>query len=345
MANKKFEIGTLNSANLVELDGFTQSQLKLVEDHPFIEISDSKSYQEAKKNRTALKTGRTTIEKQDKLIATTVFAFRKGTIKIKDELVIITKPHEEKQQTELDRWEKIIQDQKDSEAKLEEERIQKIKDKIETTKQLLKDHIDLMTYETIKSSNDIFNDDIVSVSDFDFQEYQFLFDEMIENQKKAFSDNVIYWEKHEEKRLADLEKDQQSKINEIKLKCIELCDEAVIGKKDTLIDSMNAVIVCGFDFGNNEKQFNEMVEGEMTRARNKIGWLNEQEDRLKEENITIQKNKVINTREGLLDLVFQMNIQKYKFQTENIKSSLDQDFEKIVPDAMEEVQKLKRSRE
>ena len=110
MSKKKFEIATLDSANLVELDGFKQSQLKLVEDHPFIEITDPASYKKAKASRTALKTGRTTIEKQDKLIGSKLSSFRKETIAKKDELVSITKPHEEKQQVEIDRWEKILQD-------------------------------------------------------------------------------------------------------------------------------------------------------------------------------------------------------------------------------------------
>ena len=64
-----FNLENLNPALLPELATFKEIQLKVVAENPFIAITDVASRELAKKHRTALKTARTDLEKQDKLIS------------------------------------------------------------------------------------------------------------------------------------------------------------------------------------------------------------------------------------------------------------------------------------
>lgn len=110
----------ISVSQLPELQGWKEKQQQIVEDHPFIAIEDHKSYEEAKKHRTALVSARTDIQKQDKLIASKLKELRSEAGKVAADLIAITQPHEEKQQEEVKRYEA------EREAKrLEEERIEK----------------------------------------------------------------------------------------------------------------------------------------------------------------------------------------------------------------------------
>jgi len=97
---------------LSELNGWREKQETLLKANPFIKIQDNKSYELAKKSRTALLRGRTEIEKQDKLIASRLQIFRKKVIEVKNELIAITLLSEQKQQDEVKRYEKIKEDER-----------------------------------------------------------------------------------------------------------------------------------------------------------------------------------------------------------------------------------------
>lgn len=117
--NEKFELLKLDPKNLVELDQWESKLNKLVEENPFIDIKDKESFAEAKKRRTNLKSGRTEVQGQDTLIGSFMQKFRK-TIKEKNEkLISIVHPHEKKQQEEIDRYQKILDDKKAEEDKIE----------------------------------------------------------------------------------------------------------------------------------------------------------------------------------------------------------------------------------
>ena len=113
------ELMTIDPKNIKELSGWEVKQNELVKNHPFVKITDNETYEEAKKNRTALRTGRTDIQKQDTSIGSFFRELRSKTKKIADSLIDITKPHEDKQQAEIDVWEA-----KKAEEKAEKERIE-----------------------------------------------------------------------------------------------------------------------------------------------------------------------------------------------------------------------------
>lgn len=341
MVKQKFEIATLNSDNLVELDGFKNSQLKLVKDHPLVIAKDPKSYSEAKVNRTALKTGRTTIQSQDKIIASTIQTFRKGTVAKKDELIAITKPGEDLQQESINQWEFGIQWCKDVEEIGEAKRIEGIKNGIKNAKEDLQDVIEGTTFKLIELNEKIFNDKTSQWSENDFHEFDFLFEEMLEEKRMEMVQKIEEVKQDESTRLEQLAKDQQSKIDSLFREATEMIDIALVDTINLLHPALKEILDVEFDYGDTINNYIEMYESITEKANVKIEWLKEQKEKVRLENIQIQKQQVINNREGLLDLVFQMDVDNYKTEKEKIKNAVDQDFEKTVPDAKEEVKKLK----
>ena len=72
---------------LQPLQEFEQKQIALVKGNPFIEISDTKTYEAAKKSRTALVKGRTELQKQQKTINDSVNSI-KSAVKTETERLI-----------------------------------------------------------------------------------------------------------------------------------------------------------------------------------------------------------------------------------------------------------------
>ena len=121
--------GDLFKVDLSRLDTFQDAknkQLKLVEECPYTEIVDGKSYDTAKRYRTALRTGRTDLEKGQKAIFDVVNGFKNEVKGFTEELIEITRPAEYKQQEEINRYET----EKEAEKRRKEEEERKRKDTI-----------------------------------------------------------------------------------------------------------------------------------------------------------------------------------------------------------------------
>ncbi|MBK3516680.1 hypothetical protein [Carboxylicivirga marina] len=146
------EAKTLVISDFRKLPEYTNARTKqkqLVEANPFIEITDSKSLEEAKKRRTALKSGRTELQKGEKLIASKVSDFRK---EVKEEtaiLVAITLPHEEKQQAEINRYDEKRKKEREEKARKERERILSHQNTIKAFKDEKAKAINTATVKTI----------------------------------------------------------------------------------------------------------------------------------------------------------------------------------------------------
>lgn len=344
---KKFELATLNVDQIVELDGWIEKRSIVIKGSPFVEIDNPETYKTAKRNRTALKTFRTTVQNQDKTIGTFLSQFRKTTKAKSLDLVEHkkdgTKHHEDKQQIEIDRWESILQEQKDKDAKIEEDRIARIKTIIEESKTALKALIDNMKFSEIDQTKNIITLHITNRLENDFEEFDFLYDEMTNEHWNFYNQKEEQLIKVESDRLDQLEKDQEAKLNKMKLDCIELIDGANEFIEGHSFDgSLKNILDVEFNFGTFTDQFKEMKVSMYKKAEIKTGLLVDQSDRKKEEKITNQKDSVIKLREGSLDLIFQMTVDNHKCNTGTVKGTWTQDFTASVPLAMDEVLKARQ---
>ena len=173
MSENLITLDSLNAKNLPELQGLKDKQLELVKENPFVEIIDNQSYELAKKHRTALVKGRTSLESQDKLIASKLTAFRKEVKSVTDELISITLPHEEKQQEEVKRFEQIKENERLERERLENERIEKIKSTISDFESCCYALISQMTFQNAKETKETL-DKHFSI-DYDAQEFDILY--------------------------------------------------------------------------------------------------------------------------------------------------------------------------
>lgn len=218
MKNDLITLESLSASNLPELQGLKDKQLELVKECPFVEIVDNKSYELAKKHRTTLLKGRTSLESQDKLIASKLSAFRKDVKSVTDELILITLPHEEKQQEEVKRFEQIKENERLEKERIENERIEKIKTSISDFETKCYNLISQMTFENgLETKKEL---DLIFNSDFDAEEFDILYQQakmrgQSQFDLKASEVNEKELQRKENERLAREKADADAKLEAI----------------------------------------------------------------------------------------------------------------------------------
>lgn len=166
--------------SLSELKGWRDYQNKTVKYYPFISIEDHKSYEGAKKHRTALVSARTKIQKQDRLIGSKLQELRNETVKISKELIAITQPHEEKQQKEVKRYEAEKEAKRLEEEKLEKERKAAIKKEINDLYETWKNEIhNIDQVKDVENTTEVMESRIAEQGQKDMEEFEAYFAEKV----------------------------------------------------------------------------------------------------------------------------------------------------------------------
>lgn len=254
-------LDSLNAKNLPELQGLKDKQLELVKECPFVEIVDNQSYELAKKHRTALVKGRTSLESQDKLIASKLTAFRKEVKSVTDELISITLPHEEKQQEEVKRFEQIKENERLEKERIENERIEKIKNSIS--------EMETNFYETISKWDESVLDklgllDKLFEITFDAEEFDILLQQSQLRMKTAYENKVLELTNKKNQRIENERLAREKSEADAKLEAIQKQQEKEraereekerIEKQEQFEIRKNRLIKLGFDisqgyFGN-----------------------------------------------------------------------------------------------
>ncbi|WP_430811298.1 MULTISPECIES: hypothetical protein [unclassified Carboxylicivirga] len=144
-----------------------QKQETLVKENPFVEIIDTKTLKEAQQRRTALKSGRTELQKGEKLIASKLAEFRKDVKEETANLIAITLPYEEKQQAEINRYDEQRQKEREERARQERQRILKHQNVIKAFKE---EKIKAINTATVKTIGVIMED--ISNTTLDVEEFE-----------------------------------------------------------------------------------------------------------------------------------------------------------------------------
>ena len=199
-----FSIEKLDAAQLPELQGLKEKQLQIVKENPFVAITDTATFEAAKKARTTLVSARTDIQNQDKTIASKIKKFREMVAGISEELISITKPHEEKQQEEVKRWEAIKEQERAEKQELEKERIYKIHTSILDIINNAYEKIEALTFERMESLKVDFEQNLYKTDASQFEEFELDFNERLNFIKSQFA--------AKEKQLNELEANRLEKI-------------------------------------------------------------------------------------------------------------------------------------
>lgn len=329
---KKPESGVikLDDKVLKRFNEYEQKQQKLVAENPFIEVVDAETYEIGKQRRTALLKGRTSLEKESAAGVKNMNAFKKWFKSKYDHFVGISKDAEEKQQKSVKAYEDILEAEKEKERQAEETRINEINDLIGEAKTELENVVDEMKFSTIDESRQKF-DEIVESEKYDqgvFMEREFLFTEMRDELEAKFNHRVDELKKEETERLERLDLEQKAKINELYRSANSLLEDVSVEdpKELELIKKMEDLFTVDYDFGSNTQSF-EMTKGEfINKAKKKVDDIIQEFDERqaieREKELAEQKNQIAETREGLLDLIFQMNVDNYAEETIKIKEMM-----------------------
>ena len=200
------ELDSLDANMLPELNGWKETQLQIVKENPFIAIEDNSTYEEAKKNRTALVTARTTIEKQEKLIASKLKSFRNKVADASKELIAITSPHEEKQQEEVRRYEAIKEAERQEKLRLEQERKDKIQSEINEFYNNWKSEISNLKFIDIENTKSVLNEKLEEFDKKDFEEF-----DMDYAEKRSLLNQFL------NEKITDLKEKEEARIEREKL--------------------------------------------------------------------------------------------------------------------------------
>ena len=164
-------------AQLPELKDKKQEIALVIETNPIVEIVDTTTYESAKKSRTAVKTLRTSLEKEQKDVKKRIKEHVLDVVDREyDTIVSGVKIAEQLRQSPIDTWEEKKEQERQEKLRLEQERIDGIKTKISDYVSSWKDAFDLMKVDKVQEVSENFHESNKTFDKISLQEFDVLFD-------------------------------------------------------------------------------------------------------------------------------------------------------------------------
>lgn len=202
-------LATIKASQLIDVSSWREKQKKLLAENPFFEIVDNKTYEAGKKHRTNVVKGRTELQNQDKLVASTFASIRKEVGSETAVLIEITQPLEDQWQEEVKSWEDRKAKEKEAAEQAEALRIKTINDKIEEIETSCYEIIQKMVFSEIDlSKTQLF---AFFTIEFDFEEYDILFEQVKSRVELALDSKVASLTASENQRLDNIRLEEANK--------------------------------------------------------------------------------------------------------------------------------------
>jgi hypothetical protein len=339
---KEFNLMQVDNTQLVHVSEWEKKLKELVKANPYVKITDKKSLALAKERKANLREARLELrtsgksESQESMLLNklkNITAFVKDTI---DKLVDIPKTPEDKQDIEIKRFEQVLADLKAEEDEKEEKRTKAIRDEIDRVKLELATVTENATFKTLGSVQEAF--DKVKVTDVELMELSFLFDEMIIEQQKILDDKIEAVKQAENDRLEKLSKDREAIINQMIVDGQEVVDGIEANPvEERLIKQIISGIfqtLTGYEIEFDADSLKKIDE-EKEKA---IGKVKDKFEKIHNDQVQETKNRLVEVREGLLDLIFQTNVSNHEDNEAVIKKALNQE---VMEDVLEDFEKMK----
>jgi colicin import membrane protein len=171
-----FNVETFKANQLPELIGKRDIQQKIIDDNPYVEIIDTTTHEQAKKARTALRLGRTSMANEKKMVIDRLKQVVVNGVSAEyDELEKMPTPAENKQQEEIYRWDNIKKAEKSAKEKAEQDRIDAIKATIELFRNSWKKTIDSMLFDEIEATTAEFDKVVTEYDKAPLEEFSVIF--------------------------------------------------------------------------------------------------------------------------------------------------------------------------
>jgi len=206
-------------AQLPELKGKKEEIASIIEANPIVEIVDNATYESAKKSRTAVKTLRTGLEKEQKDVKKKIKEHVLDVVDSEYDILILgVKASEQSRQEPIDVWEEKKEQERQEKVRLEQERIDGIKAKINEFKQNWESKIFELVFNNCQSLKE---DLAITENEFDrvsLAEFDILFDREVSYLKDLLNSKIQTLTEQEQIRIDNLliqEKNaEQSRIQE-----------------------------------------------------------------------------------------------------------------------------------
>jgi len=226
MSDKKEEVAIIDFtkfdiAQLPELKGKKKEITAVIKANPIVEVTDNASYELAKKSRTAVKTLRTSLEKEKKDVNDRI---KKNVLEVVaieyDALISEVKTNEAIRQEKVDAWEEKKEQERLEKARLEELRIKNIKDAIQTFKDAWEDTINHLLYEGIGGAQQHFGKTVAEFDRVKLAEYEVLFDDAVSYLGNLLNSRIKTLEEQENIRLEQIRLAEEKEKQEAEAKRI-----------------------------------------------------------------------------------------------------------------------------
>lgn len=191
---------------LPELQGKKEEIKKVIKENPVVKVTNNASYELAKKSRTAVKTLRTSLEKEKKEVNDRI----KNNVLLVvaneyDSLIADVRNNENARQEEVSAWEEKKEQERLEKLRLEELRVKNIKDAIQAFKEGWEETISRMLFEGIGSAKQLFNNTVAEFDREKLAEFEVLFDDAVSHLTALLNARVETLTEQENIRIAQIE--------------------------------------------------------------------------------------------------------------------------------------------
>lgn len=210
------DLDKFSTSQLPELQNKKQELKKAIEEFPFVEITDNASYELAKKSRTGVKTIRTSLEKEKKLV---IGKLKEKVLNVvSDEYDALLSeevvPVENKYQAEVTRYEDEKEQERQEKFRIEQERIDGIKAKIAEFETEWNGEISHLEFEDIEKTKEVFESQAESYDYASLQEFEIEFKAKLAFLRTKFEDMTKVLAEKENIRLEQEKLAEERKENE-----------------------------------------------------------------------------------------------------------------------------------
>jgi hypothetical protein len=268
------DLWKFKSANLPELQGKKESIAEVIKNNPIKDIVDNASYEDMKKSRTAVKTLRTGLEKESKEVIGKLKTIVIDSVKTEyDSLIADVKSAEEERQSKVDVWEEKKEQERLEKARLEQERIDGIKNKINSFFEFQYEKLSDLNFDGIDSFKSDFESTVSQIEIKSFDEFEVLWDskladfrgriiakiQTLTEQEQIRIDNLLIQEKNsEQSRIQEWQRTWNSNIDSLSFG--DISDVKSILVKSKLANLKH--YVSGYEeiYLSTEKRLNSQIE-------------------------------------------------------------------------------------
>lgn len=210
MSKQKQELAVIDFekfsiAQLPELQGKKEEIASVIKANPIVKIVDNSTYELAKKSRTAVKTLRTGLEKEQKDVKKKIKEFVLDVVDGEySNLVTDVKSAEKQRQDPIDVWEEKKEQERLEKLRLEQERIDGIKGKISLFFTDWSSRIGSLQFANLENLSTEFTDAIEKYDKKELQEFEVLFVDAVSNLTYMFSEKKANLVAQEQIRIDNL---------------------------------------------------------------------------------------------------------------------------------------------